>query len=175
MHKSVMEFLRRELAGVDLSACRVLEVGAYDVNGSPRDVIGDRCALYTGIDLRPGTGVDQVCDVAEVEPEAFDLVVSTSTLEHCRDWRAVVDGMKRALAPGGLFLLTAAGPGFARHDHPDDFWRFTPDDFARMLADMEDVWTGPDPQLKGAFARARRPRGDGFEPLGLGAIEVMAL
>jgi SAM-dependent methyltransferase len=35
----------------------------------------------------------------------FDVVTLNSLLEHVSDWRAVVDGAVRALAPGGVLLL----------------------------------------------------------------------
>ena len=43
----------------------------------------------------------------------FDVVTLNSLLEHVPDWRAVVDGAVRALAPGGLLILVTTN----RH-HP---------------------------------------------------------
>ena len=43
----------------------------------------------------------------------FDVVMLNSLLEHVPDWRAVVDGAVRALAPGGVLIL-----GTTNRHHP---------------------------------------------------------
>jgi SAM-dependent methyltransferase len=43
----------------------------------------------------------------------FDVVTLISLLEHVPDWRAVVDGAVRALAPGGVLIL-----GTTNRHHP---------------------------------------------------------
>ena len=52
-------------------------------------------------------------------------ILCTETLEHVRDTAAFLGELRRALAPGGLLILTV--PFAARwHFVPQDFWRFTP-------------------------------------------------
>src|SRR5271155_1541744 len=64
----------------------ILDVGSSDINGSRRDFeLEGSC--YIGVDLQAGKGVDVV--VAQIShlsfaAESFDIVVSTSCLEHDR-------------------------------------------------------------------------------------------
>ena len=118
--------------------CRVLEAGARDVNGSIRQVFGDRAREWVGIDIEAGPGVDLIADVVALEEhvpaESFDLVASTEMLEHCRDWQEALWQMMRAVKRGGIVLLTTRSPGFAFHDYPGDHWRFTLSDLKQALA-----------------------------------------
>lgn len=96
---------------------RVLECGSYIINGSPRAMFAD--ADYTGIDWRPGPGVDVVSlahEFSAIKP--FDLVLSTEMLEHDPHWRASVRAMARQVGPGGALALTWASP--KRRDHEID-------------------------------------------------------
>lgn len=128
MHESVMEFVAEVLPPPAVRGLRVLEVGSYDVNGSVRSFLAPVAGVYVGIDIRPGPGVDVVCDAAHAgELGLFDVVVSTEMMEHAADWRASLRGIVRALRVGGVLALTMRGPGAGRHDHPGDYWRFTPE------------------------------------------------
>lgn len=88
----------------------VAEVGAYNVNGSPRPLFS-AATSYVGFDVRPGRDVDEVRDVSawKAAPR-FDTVVSTETLEHAADPERLLGGMARMLRDGGLLILTAAAP-----------------------------------------------------------------
>jgi O-antigen biosynthesis protein len=137
-----LDFTRRALPHVTLRP-RVLEVGSLDVNGSVRRDLGPIAASYTGIDIRPGPGVDAVLDVGQVldrfGPSAFDVVATTEMLEHCPDWARAVFQMLSVLRDEGLLLLTTRSPGFPLHDHPGDHWRFTADDVRSLLEPLGHV------------------------------------
>jgi len=93
---------------------RVLEVGSLDINGSVREFFND--CEYLGIDLGEGPGVDRVCHVQKlVDRRGFDVVISTSALEHDRHWESSLAAMYRLLRVRGLLLVTAAGPNFPEH------------------------------------------------------------
>lgn len=176
MHESVMSFVAWTLnaARLDWPSTRVLEVGAYNVNGSVREVIEPQGPReYIGTDMRLGPGVDVVCpaeDLANiVTPGTFQLVVCCEVLEHAERWREVVHVLKSMTAPGGVLILTTRSPGFPLHEYPGDFWRFTPADMAEVFADfggsLRPNIRGPlgplivsDPQAPGVFVAARRPR-----------------
>jgi SAM-dependent methyltransferase len=104
----------------------VLEVGSRDVNGGIRDLF--RNAAYTGVDITEGDGVDIVADAASWEPDRqYDIVICAEVLEHAPAWRDIVKTCWRALRPGGLFVMTAAGPGRKPHsaycdEEPGDEW-----------------------------------------------------
>lgn len=161
-HRSVLAFVMTHISAADVASKKVLEVGALDVNGSPRGIIELLApASYVGVDIRPGPKVDQICAASELVvafgAESFDVVVSTEMLEHAEDWRGAVSNMKRVLAPGGLLLITTRSPGFPQHDHPGDYWRFTRQDAAAIFADMDEVEIADDPMAPGILVRARKP------------------
>lgn len=96
----------------------VLDIGGRDVNGCCRDLFGE--ADYRVLDLRPGENVDIVADAATWEPDlAYHAVLSTEVFEHTPDWRAIIATAFRALAPGGIFIATAASPGRPAHSGID--------------------------------------------------------
>ena len=90
MTPACLTFGRRALTAAEVAGARVLNVGAFDVNGSFRtlvDPLGP--AEYIGVDIQPGPGVDQICDaralMATFGAESFDVVISTEMLEHVAD------------------------------------------------------------------------------------------
>jgi SAM-dependent methyltransferase len=121
---------------------RVLEVGAYDVNGSLRahvEALGP--ASYLGVDMRPGPGVDVVLDITafgfvRAVGAPFDLVVCTELLEHVKDWRQAVENLKSCTGLGGRLLVTTRSLGFPRHGYPNDYWRYELDDMRSIFWDF---------------------------------------
>lgn len=155
-------FATRILTRSDVEGKRVLEVGSYDVNGTLRGAIDPlNPASYTGVDMAPGPGVDQVC-LAEglidrFGPESFDVVLSTEMLEHVQDWRTVIDNMKGVLAIGGILVLTTRSKGFQFHGYPVDFWRFSLSDMRVIFSDMTiEALESDDPISPGVMIRAKR-------------------
>jgi len=161
MNSTVLSFLARRLTLAVVRRRRVLEVGSFDVNGSPRSVVIPlRPAEYIGVDLTSGPGVDRVCDGSALVDAfgrcSFDIVISTEMLEHAPDWRAVVTQMKRVLRPNGTLVVTTRSPGFPYHAFPGDCWRFTSDDFTRMFGDMHIEEVCEDPAEPGVFGCFRK-------------------
>lgn len=162
MHDSVMTFGIEALTVADVRTKSVLEVGSMNVNGSLRGhVLSLGPSTYVGVDFMAGDGVDVICDASRLEQhfgkDAFDVVLSTEMLEHAEDWRGAILAMKSVLRPGGIFLLTARGPGFPLHGYPHDWHRFTVDDFRRMFSDFEICVIRDDPQHPGVLLLARKP------------------
>ena len=117
MHHQVMDWLRRVKPLVGQRA-RVCDLGSRNVNGSPRDLFEPEAALYVGVDVRPGDGVDVVADAADwhLGPRLlFDLVISTEVLEHAANAATICANAYRLLRSGGVFLVTAAGVRRAPH------------------------------------------------------------
>ena len=110
MHREAYDYVRRAVR----DAWRVLEIGSLNVNGSVRPLFGG--AAYTGIDRLPGRDVDVVAEARDYDGEGqYDVVVSSEALEHT-DWpEEIIACAERALKPGGLLILTAAGPKRAPH------------------------------------------------------------
>ena len=146
----------------DIAGKRVLEVGALNVNGTVRPGIETlRPAEYIGIDLRPGPGVDLVCDAAEIDrrfgPDAFDVVISTELLEHAREWKKIVHNFKYVLRTGGLLIVTTRSYGVDFHRQPFDFWRYEKSDFDLIFSDLQIEDLQLDPTGPGLFIKARKP------------------
>jgi hypothetical protein len=117
MHVQAFDWIAGHAAG--LRPASVLEVGSLDINGSVRPLFAD-AAHYHGVDLVAGPGVDEVADAADWTPQQrYDVVVSAEVLEHTSRWRAVLDTMWAALAPGGTLLVTGAAPPRAPHSAVD--------------------------------------------------------
>jgi SAM-dependent methyltransferase len=112
MHPEALAFVK---AHAPVEPGDTAEVGAFDVNGSPRPLFA-AATSYTGYDIRSGRGVDDVRDVGawRAQPR-YDTVVSTETLEHARDPERLIGGMARMLRDGGRLILTAAAPERAPH------------------------------------------------------------
>lgn len=93
----------------------VLEVGSHNINGSPRKYFW--FCKYTGIDISAGKGVDLVCDITKEWPSLYpyDVVISTEMLEHCERWDIALSTMYHLLKPGGLMIMTCAGPDRPEH------------------------------------------------------------
>ena len=119
MHAEAMEFLTETIEALDdLADKAVLEIGSYDVNGSARVLFPDD-TFYVGIDRLAGPGVDWQVDARWFYGRSeFDIAITTETLEHAAEPQEIVDCAGRALRPGGLLIITTAGPGREPHgDH----------------------------------------------------------
>jgi SAM-dependent methyltransferase len=162
-HDSDLAFVREEIARHEVEGKTVVEVGAFDDNGSARPHVESlNPESYVGIDMREGPRVDVVMDAADLPTLGeFDLVISTEMLEHAEDWRAATAGMIDAVKPGGILFLTTRSPGFAYHGCPEDHWRYSVDDMRDILtgAGLDILVLKPDPAkiYPGVFAKARKP------------------
>jgi SAM-dependent methyltransferase len=101
-----------------VTGARVLEVGSYDVNGSVRGLFDEvAVAVYTGVDLVEGPGVDRVQYGHEVDDPAgsFDVTLSAECFEHDPNWRETFANMVRLTRPGGVVTFTCASVGRVEH------------------------------------------------------------
>ena len=140
MRKSVKEFVEACVGALDFAE-PIYEFGSLQVEG--QEGFADLRVLnpekiYVGCDLREGRGVDRVLDL-----HALDLpdgtagsILCVDTLEHVEFPRRAVAEMLRVLKPGGIIVISST-MYFPIHEHPHDFWRFTPDGFASLLGEFE--------------------------------------
>ena len=157
-----LETVKTALRPVDVRGKRVLEVGSLDVNGSVRgDIMAFGPAEYVGIDIRPGPGVDVVCDAGDLVERfgenAFDVVISTELLEHARDWRRIVSNIKRVTKPNGVMIVSTRSYGVDFHRQPFDYWRYQQEDFEAIFADVAVEDLRLDPTDPGLLIKARKP------------------
>lgn len=117
----------------------VLEVGSRQHNPAAwwcnnRDLAQ---GAWTGIDMQPGDGVDAVADIHELPQEwsgKFSGVLCSEVLEHVRrPWIALPE-LRRVIRPGGWLVVTTLF-AFPEHGFPDDFYRYTRNGLAGLLAD----------------------------------------
>lgn len=165
MHPHAFEYIK---AHAPTDAKRILDIGALDVNSteqglSLRALFPD--ADYFGIDTQKGPGVDEVISAADYDGKArFDLVISTEALEHCADPESIIACAWRALAPGGVLLLTAASPerqphncdgtGYSGVEH---YANIHPDQLKAWLGDWKGVQVVHQPSLGDVYAKAVKP------------------
>lgn len=132
MHQAILEFAQ----AVPFEGS-VLDVGALDVNGALSSVI----PVTLRVDMRLGPGVDEAVSaeglIERFGRESWDNVASADMLEHAKDWRACMENMWGVLKPGGILLLTMASIQKGRHAYPDDYWRFTLQQFLSLFGDNE--------------------------------------
>ncbi len=141
----------------------ILEVGAYQVPG--QEAIADLRPLFPGkrfigLDERPGPGVDAVGDVTDLPyaDGSFGTVLALSTFEHVPHFWRGFDEVRRVLRPDGA-LLVACPFHFHIHNHPSDYWRFTPSALELLLDDYPSKivgWHGPDTRPANVWALAFR-------------------
>ncbi|MGH9368334.1 MAG: methyltransferase domain-containing protein [Thermoanaerobaculia bacterium] len=121
----------------------VYEFGAYRVPGQEhlpqvRDFFpGSR---FVGCDLRPGPGVDRLCDLHDIDlpDSSVGTALLFDTIEHVREpWRAMAE-LRRCLMPGGVVLMTSVWY-FPVHAFPDDYFRFTASGFRSLLESFDSV------------------------------------
>ncbi len=113
----------------------VIDIGAYDVNGSYRPLFDLPEVQYRGIDLEAGPGVDIVLSSPYRFPlpsKSVDVIVSGQAFEHVEFFWLTWLEMDRVLKPGGMIFLIAPSRG-SEHRYPQDCWRFYPDGY-RALA-----------------------------------------
>ena len=70
--------------------------------------------------------VADITNMPHVKPNAVGTYVCLDVLEHCKaPWLAIKE-LHRTLQPGGLLILSVPFM-WEFHEHPKDYWRFTPD------------------------------------------------
>lgn len=125
MHAEALEWVTGQLKLTNPQS--VIEIGSRNINGTAR-IPG---ILWHGIDIVPGTSVDEVADACYFKPKTtVDCVVCCEVLEHAPDWAVMILKACRWLNPGGCMLVTCAGPARAAHSaydggklRPNEYYR----------------------------------------------------
>lgn len=114
----------------------VVEIGSKIINGTIRTLFYGKVDRYIGIDVVPGNGVDVVASGHEYQPDApVDTVICMEVLEHTPLGREICENAHRMLAPGGIFIVTAAAEPREPHRADDNL---PPKHIAEML---KGAWT----------------------------------
>lgn len=121
----------------------VLEVGAYNVNGTPRTVFEAVADSYIGTDMSAGPCVDQVVNNADLltvfEPASFDTVICCECLEHDRHFWQTVESLRTLVKPAGHLIITTPTFKFPLHRFPKDYYRFGEDAYREVFFPDMDI------------------------------------
>ena len=98
---------------------------------------------YVGVDMREGPGVDRLLNLHEIDlpPESAGTVLCLDTLEHVEYPHRALKEIHRILVPDGIAVITSV-MDFPIHDHPYDYWRFTPEAFSSILKPFSHSFVG---------------------------------
>jgi SAM-dependent methyltransferase len=128
MHTSALLIGKSFLEAYARPGATVVDLGAYDINGSLRSVCPPDMQ-YLGLDMAAGPGVDVVVEPDQPLPLRnghADLVVSSSAFEHDGAfWMSFLE-VVRITKEGGFIYINVPSNGHV-HSHPEDCWRFYPD------------------------------------------------
>ncbi len=115
----------------------IYEFGAYQVKGQEK--YADlrpffKNKQYIGADIRKGPGVDIILDLHNIElpSDSVGTIICMDTLEHVEFPRKALKEIYRILKPTGMAVISSV-MDFPIHDHPFDYWRFTPEGFKSLL------------------------------------------
>lgn len=116
-HADQFEFIRlvKQHFPTFFEGTSVLEIGSLDINGSVRKFFSG--TRYTGVDVGPGPGVDEVGQgqLVGYPSHTFDVVISCECMEHNPFWVETVANMFRMAKPGGLVIVSCATTGRREH------------------------------------------------------------
>lgn len=163
MHDAAYAYVREAVRTTTVPDGPVVEIGARNINGTVRDLFPGRS--YVGVDDVPGDGVDVVANGAEYQPPTPPaIVVCTETLEHTSEAEAICRQVARILAPGGVFIVTAAGDGRAPHSaidggplRPGEYYdNVGADQLRQWLSDFDHVRIQINPGPGDIYATAMR-------------------
>jgi SAM-dependent methyltransferase len=122
-HRRLFEALMR---AAKFAQGNLLDIGCG--NKPYETVFRPSVKTYVGCDIAQSSlrRVDLICDATAIPlpDESVDTVLSTQTLEHVADHRALLIEAFRLLRPGGVLILSAP-MYWCLHEEPYDFFRFT--------------------------------------------------
>jgi len=136
MRQSVKEYIQRVIRKHKVLE-PICEIGSLQVQG--QEGIADLRPLfknknYMGCDLRLGPGVDRIENVHDLSfPNgSIGTLLIMDTLEHVENVYLAMGEIYRVLKPGGMVIMSSV-MNFPIHNHPADYWRFTPGAFELLL------------------------------------------
>jgi len=124
--------------------CRILDVGAHDINGTLQPFFtgeGKELWKFIGVDMDAGKGVDVVVKPhvpLPFEDGSFDAIVSTSCMEHDPMFWVTFEDIARLVSPDGFIYLNVPSNGFY-HAFPGDCWRLKHDAWYGLQCWIEQV------------------------------------
>lgn len=115
----------------------IIEIGSFQVPGQ-EEIANLRPIFqgkeFLGCDVRKGNGVDRIENVEcmLLGDGSVGTVLILDTLEHVENCFKALDEIHRILKKDGIVIMSSV-MDFPIHDHPSDYWRFTPEAFKLLL------------------------------------------
>jgi SAM-dependent methyltransferase len=113
----------------------ILDVGGSKKSGYHELIKGDHTITTGNIDA--SYGADIIFDAQEpwpYEAGSFDGVLLVNLLEHLYHYEVAIEESFRVLKPGGKIVVVVPF-FFPAHPSPHDYWRFTGEALAKILAE----------------------------------------
>lgn len=143
MKKSIKELVEICAKNLDLPE-PIHEFGAYQVKG--QEGFADLRKIfpakkYVGSDMRKGPGVDIIIDLHNINlpNKSIGTALLLETLEHVEYPHKAMDEIYRVLKRNGVVIITSQ-MNFPIHNHPQDFWRYTPDAFKSLMKPYKTIF-----------------------------------
>src|SRR5436305_1893940 len=140
MRPIVLEFARDVAENFEIVE-PLVEMGARAAEG--QESVADVRPIFNakehiGCDIQEGLGVDRIEDIHAMTfaDNSIGTVIALETLEHVADPLRAMEEIHRVLKPGGLVAISSL-MFFPVHNHPWDYWRFTPEGFDLILRPFE--------------------------------------
>lgn len=114
IRKELRRFYRKNKEFVDSAS--VAELGALNMNGSPRDYLP--AASWVGFDIVDGKGIDVKIEPGVIPPDhigKYNLVVSSSSFHYCPKPELYKRQILDLLEPKGILWLSMCSPQCKRH------------------------------------------------------------
>jgi len=159
------KFVAHWLAKEQIDGKRILDVGCGTSHpGFVRRLVSESpSTTYVGSHLFSGPNVDVVCDAHDLasrfEDDYFDIVLSTEVVSHTRNWRTVINNMKKLCRPDGLVMVTVRSLGYPSSRMSGyDYWRYEDEDMRTIFRDCDMLALETDvPEKPGVLVAARSP------------------
>lgn len=136
MRESIKQFVKICTETLPISE-PIYEFGSLQVPG--QESFADLRPLfpgmkYVGADIREGPGVDVILNLHDIKlpSESIGTVLIMDTLEHVEFPGKAIEEVYRILKSNGILIISSV-MNFPIHDHPNDYWRFTPEAFISLL------------------------------------------
>ena len=93
--------------------------------------------------MREGPGVDKLLNLHDIDlpSESVGTILCFDTLEHVEYPHRALEQIHRILKPDGIAVISSV-MNFPIHDHPFDYWRFTPEAFKSILKPFYRAFVG---------------------------------
>jgi len=140
MHQGSLDLMADALQRYPETGASVLDVGAFNVNGSYREYIVSLGWHYTGLDLEANSNVDIVADNPyhyPIESGHYDIVISGSVAYAVLDLVSWMKELVRVMHPQGLLVIVT--PSFTKPPVKSgpDLWRMSEEALRELMTNTD--------------------------------------